>query len=315
MGCKPQVICTLLWTWAALASVAPAATINVPADYSAIQDAINAANPNDEIIVAPGTYIETIDFNGKAVTLRSSGGAEVTTIDANGIINSMVKCINGEGPDTVLEGFTIAGGIATLGGGMRNEGSSPTVTNCTFTGNIATDRGGGMYNFNSDPTVTNCTFFDNFASFMGGGMFNIESSPTITNCTFSQNICDDDGGGMRNYIDSHPTITNCTFIGNVALDEGGGMGNRKNSNPTIINCTFLGNSAVVGGAGMDNHVGAAVVTGVPKIIDCLFAGNEGEGMRNNDPAPVVTNCVLVANTGVGMFNRAGAEPLLTNCIL
>ncbi len=40
-------------------------------------------------------------------------------------------------------------------------GSSPTVTNCTFSGNRAGDSGNGMNNrTNSSPTVTNCIFWD-----------------------------------------------------------------------------------------------------------------------------------------------------------
>ena len=40
--------------------------------YCSIQTAIDAAVDTDEIVVAPGTYFETIDFLGKAITLRSS---------------------------------------------------------------------------------------------------------------------------------------------------------------------------------------------------------------------------------------------------
>ncbi len=52
-------------------STAQADTINVgPGD--SIQDAIVAAMDGDEIVVSPGTYFETIDLLGKAITLRSS---------------------------------------------------------------------------------------------------------------------------------------------------------------------------------------------------------------------------------------------------
>ena len=65
----------------------------------------------DEIVVAPGTYFETIDFIGKAVWLHSSDGAAVTIIDAQQT-DIVVACVNFEGPDTVLDGFTITGGNA-----------------------------------------------------------------------------------------------------------------------------------------------------------------------------------------------------------
>ena len=49
-----------------------AVTINVPTDHAAIQGVIDAASNGDKVVVVPGTYVENIDFNGKAITLRSS---------------------------------------------------------------------------------------------------------------------------------------------------------------------------------------------------------------------------------------------------
>ena len=51
---------------------AAGAVINVPADWPTIQLAINNSVSGDEIIVAPGTYFESINFNGKVITVRSS---------------------------------------------------------------------------------------------------------------------------------------------------------------------------------------------------------------------------------------------------
>jgi len=57
--------------------------INVPADHTTIQAAINAAAVSgDEIVVGSGTYNEAINFSGKAINLRSSGGAAVTIMTA-----------------------------------------------------------------------------------------------------------------------------------------------------------------------------------------------------------------------------------------
>jgi pectin methylesterase-like acyl-CoA thioesterase len=78
--------------------------------YCSIQTAIDNAVDTDEIVVAPGTYFETINFLGKAVTLRSSDGADVTIINAQEQ-GSVVTCDSGEGPNTVLEGFTLTGDV------------------------------------------------------------------------------------------------------------------------------------------------------------------------------------------------------------
>ena len=61
--------------------LAPAATLTVPGMFPTIQDAIDAALPGDIVEVAPGTYMENIDFIGKDITVMSVGGPNVTIID------------------------------------------------------------------------------------------------------------------------------------------------------------------------------------------------------------------------------------------
>src|SRR5262245_7460613 len=56
-------------------------TIRVPADAPTIQAAIDVAQPYDTVLVAPGTYVETIDFLGKRITVRSEAGPALTVID------------------------------------------------------------------------------------------------------------------------------------------------------------------------------------------------------------------------------------------
>jgi hypothetical protein len=328
---------SLLIVVAVLSSAAHAETIYVDDDncpgpgngtpenpYCSIQDAIDTAVDTDEIVVAPGTYFETIDFLGKAITLRSSDGPLVTIIDAcqNGIA---VTCHADEGPATVLDGFTITNGTGQSGGGMLNWHSSPTVTNCSFVGNSGGGlgnyhgsptvtgcafvgnsalSGGGMYNYGqSSPTVVDCTFIGNLASRVGGGMYNVESSPTLRNCVFSGNTAGSSdlfrgGGGMYN-DESSPTLAGCTFDGNEA-NFGGGLLNRFHSSPTLVECTFTGNSALRGGGGMHN-------TGFPSdamlVTNCSFIGNSagegGGGMYNYGIVAKSMNCSFVDNVAVG----------------
>jgi len=99
-----------------LAGVSYAKKIYVPDDYAAIQEAINASVEGDTIIVRPETFFESIDFSGKAITLISEKGPEVTIIDGGGL-NPVVMCTSSEGPNTVLNGFTITNGQGVFAGG------------------------------------------------------------------------------------------------------------------------------------------------------------------------------------------------------
>ena len=216
--------------------------------YCSIQTSIDNAVDGDEVVIAPGTYFETIDFLGKAVTLRSSDGPEKTIIDAQGT-GRVVACENGEGPDTMLSGFTITGGDAidiayptNSGGGMRNWNASPTVANCIFVDNQATSAG-GISNIGSNARIINCTIRTNTATNVGGGMANTAgSNPMVLGCLFHNNRAQfQDGGGMRN-LGSSPAVICCTFVGNFAhRGDGGGMASSYSGNPSVTGCIFWPN--------------------------------------------------------------------------
>jgi hypothetical protein len=309
-------------TWYVDDDTCPGEGSGTPEDpFCSIQRAINeAAVAGDEIVVAPGTYHEAIDFLGKAIYLHSSDGPDTTIIDASELYASAVTCGSAEGPDTILEGFTITGGSggpcgpdATCGGGMFNESSSPTVTNCTFSENTA-GSGGGMYNYSTENArLDNCTFIGN-AAILGGGMCNdCGSEPRATNCTFSGNTayC---GGGMCN-LSSSPAVMNCTFSGNTVIYgdplhwDGGGIYNASSS-PVVTNCTFSGNSAARGG-GICNYDHSS-----PQITNSAFTANRRGGMFNYVySSPTVTNCTFSGHPRHGAVNNYDyCSPALANCI-
>jgi predicted outer membrane repeat protein len=176
-----------------------------------IQAAIGGASYGDTIEVAEGIYVGNLTLKN-GVTLVGYGAAIVS--NNTGSVVFSLDC----DPNTILEGFTVTNGYGGfIGGGMLNNNSSPTVTNCNFIENSTSSRGGGMANIdNSSPVVTNCAFSDNSAGL---------------------------GGGMNNLNNCSPTVINCTFSGNSAGSSGGGIYNTGNSNPTIINCILWANDA------------------------------------------------------------------------
>ena len=126
-------------------------TIYVPGEYPTIQEGIDATVDGDTVLVADGTYTrdgnKNLDYNGKAITVKSENGADETIIDCEGDGRGFYFHSE-EGLDSILEGFTIQNGSAEEGGGIYCNSSSPTITNCTIERNTASGflgDGGGIF--------------------------------------------------------------------------------------------------------------------------------------------------------------------------
>ncbi len=82
-------------------SVGSTKTLDVPATYATIQEAVNAAETGDFIRVAAGTYTENITIKDKSFSLRGAGMEQT-------IIQGSVEIYNTS--ETSFEGFTVQGG-------------------------------------------------------------------------------------------------------------------------------------------------------------------------------------------------------------
>ena len=83
--------------------------------------------------------------------------------------------------------------------------------------------------------MTNCTVSGNSAT-NGGGLDNSGAATvTLTNCTVSGNSASVSDGGLANY--GTATLSNCTVSGNSATNGVGGLGN---NGTTKLNNTIVG---------------------------------------------------------------------------
>src|SRR6185437_15007351 len=137
-GLRTAFLCTFSLLPTALLAQS---TIHVGSNqpFTTIQAGIDAAATGDTVLVDPGTYNEHIDFKGKAITVTSSGGASVTSIDGGnkpGV--ATVLFVNAETSASVISGFTIRGGGNTIYSGRSNGGIYVGEASPIIKGNIIT---------------------------------------------------------------------------------------------------------------------------------------------------------------------------------
>lgn len=274
--------------------------------YDSIQAAINAASDGDVLIAqAGGEFVESIDFIGKAITIRSGNIAnpddpnlspEDTIISGISRVGSVVKFVNNEGPNSVISGFTISWGNTDYGGGIRCNGSSPTITDCIITNNTVRYYGAGIDCVNSSPTIRNCTITNNTTSGaygIGGGINMEESSGIIADCIIRNNFADNVGGGIACY-NADPKIINCIISNNAATYLSGGI-DLEGSYPEITNCTIVVDEA---DASQDGGI-FAYLDSVPVITNCILWGN-GDDLLN---CSATYSCIEDGDEGEGNISQ------------
>ncbi len=167
-------------------SISYATIINIPADYSTIQQGIDASSNEDTVLVQPGTYYENINFSGKNITVGSlliltsdPDFVAQTVIDGNQN-GSTVTITSGEDESALLRGFTITNGsgnyiLYSIGGGIYIDHAHPRLEDLNVIGNHSTSagfqagQGGGIAILaDSSMTLKNVVVADNQAHLAPG---------------------------------------------------------------------------------------------------------------------------------------------------
>ncbi len=278
-----------------------AATLHVPRDHKTIQAAIDAAAPGDTVLVAPGTYRETIKLKEK-VTLKSAGDdargavglkrAEAVIIDGGGAQAKAAAVTLAEG--STLDGFTITRvGLfdqkeydkhyATQGEDLPDERGAAGAAHIT-----------AVSVPNVTATIKHCIVHDN--GYTGIGSFGNGNKSWVYQNIVYRNM----GGGIGTAEGATPTVEGNRCYNNLR----GGIGNRKSAAIIINNECF------------DNvRAGIGIREGAKPIVrgnKCYKNRRAGIGCRMERTAPLIEDNDCYQNAMAGIGCRDGATPFILN---
>ena len=183
--------------------------------------------------------------------------------------------------------------VTGSGGGMFcDSNSAPTIISCRFEENQCGMLAGGLEAIQSSPTITDCVFSHNVAAppfgLVGGCDFS-NSTPILSNCRFIGNSSGLVIGGVCCYA-SPAILDHCVFVGNQAMFAGAFF--CYSTPPTLTNCTFAFNRAP-NGAGIYSEL-------CPFILEnSIVAFNQqGAGIvAMFDSIPDITCSDIYGNSG------------------
>jgi hypothetical protein len=297
---RPLVVVGMLFASLSANSVG-AATLEVPKDHKTIQAAIDAAAPGDTILVAAGTYRESLKLKER-MTLKSGGDdargnvglkrAEATIIDGGGADAKGPAVTLAEG--AILDGFTITRvGLfdqkeydkhhATQGENLPDERGAAGAAHITAV---------------SLPAITAivrfCMVHDN--GYAGIGCFGASNKSWVYQNVVSRNM----GGGIGNAEGATPTVEGNRCFNNLR----GGIGNRKSAALILKNECY------------DNvRAGIGIREGATPLVrgnKCYKNRRAGIGCRMEGTAPLIEDNDCYQNAMAGIGCRDGAAPLIRN---
>jgi hypothetical protein len=306
-----------------------AAVLKVPQEHRQIQQAVDRAGPGDTVLVAAGTYRESIRLK-PGVTLRSVGDdgrgrlglvrAESTRIDGAGLPANATGVRMAAG--AVLDGFTVmnfghyddarwqhhhdtrgdeqshehigvAGNAGVLVPGVSCEVRNNLVHHIGRTG-IGIEGASGA---DVSPQVVGNVCFRN----MGGGIGSMKGSTAV----ISNNVCFENFYAGIGHDGASPLVVSNLCFANIRA----GIGISEGSCPVVRSNLCHSNRR----AGIGVRTGSATRPSV-EFNECRDNGMAGIGVEE-EAAPVLRGNRCHGNrlAGIGLQEHASAEILQNDC--
>jgi predicted outer membrane repeat protein len=277
-------------------------------DVTTIAAALDSAAYGDSVVIACGTYDETLLSMGPGIVLLSeTGDPSCVIIDAGGVSDTDPILYCQADALTRIEGIKFTGVVTGEEDGAVKITGAATVENCIFSNN-------GWWGavLATDATFINCGFYSNWSDPNTGGMRG--TNVTLIGCDFSSNW-NGQGSGAA-FSGSAVLIDGCTFSGNDSEFEGGAI---YGSIGTLSNSVFTDNSS--------RYYGGGAIAGiVGSMTDCGFTGNStidvlyteatgGAVQLWSTSATTIERCTFTGNSashgGGALYAYAGVE--ITDC--
>ncbi len=285
-----------------------ARVLNVPGEYTTIQAGIDASSDGDTVLVAPGEYLEHINFNGKRITLTSVAGPEQTVISKAYDGYPLVVIQNGEDSTTVISGFTIIGSTQR---GIICGYASPVIENNFIENNTSPyNHGAGIYCLGSAATIRNNRFINNSSYRAGsgnkGGAIAVDACSTlsIVNNIFISNNTSGGGGAIWCVSAAECLIERNLLDNNSTSTGGGGVYLEGCRNLQVINNDILNSNSGGNGGGI-YLLNATEVS----IINNILYQNDNYGIYSyaEFSGTIDYNCFFENNLGPTYNLIPGAE--------
>jgi parallel beta-helix repeat protein len=284
-------------------------TIQVPGDAATIQAGINMANSGDTVNIAPGTYTEQINFDGKSITVQGSAAGVILQGTQNGPV---VTFASGETRSAILQNVTVTGGSPTAlpsAGGIFINGASPTIQNSTIENNQEC----GIAVINGAPAIVNNEISNTTLggttlgcappaglSVGTGGAILLDGVSTdglftqITGDTIENNLAEFGSAGINVISAGLPLIQNNRIYDNTTSDRGAGIYVYGATSPSIVQNLIYNNT--INPSSLFTSSGTDVGAGLN--IDVLT------GEYSNFPVLIINNSII----GNQLLLATGANP-------
>ena len=253
-------------------------TIGSPADsfYRQTQSTVDKGLGGGLCVSLSSVTIDVSSIRGN-VTYNEGGGIHLSSninvqISSTSFENNKAATMNSiettvikiPGVQTRTTVISLADGGS--GGGVFSDQTTPALSGCLLSRNVAGSLGGGLCNFGGTPLIQNCFVIDNNAGETVTQVL-VQAKNSITNVSIFRSGVGE-GGGIY-FARSQPFICGSTIAGNLGADG--------------IHCTLASTSRIMNSILWSNSLFVSIDSIITAGYSCIESDYQGTGLVTANP--------------------------------